>query len=118
MIVYLQQNTRLDISTDNHQCARFVNKPVRSNEQAIIRIARYMRSTNKRGIIFQPDPKIGPECFVDADFAGFWSQADADDPYNVMYCSGHGWELPVLRYHEIMVIYPYPFLVVTTKLLS
>ena len=23
-------------------------------------------------------------------------------------CSGHRWELPVLRYHEIMVIYPYP----------
>ena len=21
----------------------------------------------------------------------------------------HGWDLPVLHYHEIMVIYPYPF---------
>ena len=28
------------------------------------------------------------------------------------------WELPVLRYHKIMVIYPYPFLVVITQLFS
>ena len=30
----------------------------------------------------------------------------------------HRWDLPVLRYHKIMVIYPYPFLVVITKLFS
>ena len=30
----------------------------------------------------------------------------------------HMWELPVLHYHDIMVIFPYPFLVVITKLLS
>ena len=31
---------------------------------------------------------------------------------------GHRWDLPVLRYHKIMVIYPYPFLVVITQLFS
>ena len=30
----------------------------------------------------------------------------------------HRWELPVLHYHEIMVIYPYPFFVVTTQFFS
>ena len=30
----------------------------------------------------------------------------------------HRWELPVLHYHEIMVIYPYPFLVKTSQLFS
>ena len=30
----------------------------------------------------------------------------------------HRWELPVLHYHKIMVIYPYPFLVVITQLFS
>ena len=30
----------------------------------------------------------------------------------------HGWDLPVLHYHKIMVIYPYPFLVVVTQLFS
>ena len=32
--------------------------------------------------------------------------------------SNHRWDLPVLHYHEIMVIYPYPFLVVITQMLS
>ena len=30
----------------------------------------------------------------------------------------HRWNLPVLHYHEIMVIYPYPFLVVINQLFS
>ena len=30
----------------------------------------------------------------------------------------HRWELPVLHYHEILVIYPYPFFVVITLLFS
>ena len=45
MIVYLQKNTWLEISMANHQCARFLNKQMRSHEQAIILIARYLRST-------------------------------------------------------------------------
>ena len=32
--------------------------------------------------------------------------------------SSHRWDLPVLHYHEIMVIYFYPFLVVITLLFS
>ena len=34
------------------------------------------------------------------------------------YIVKHRWELPVLHYHKIMVIHPYPFLVVITQLLS
>ena len=30
--------------------------------------------------------------------------------------SNHRWELPVLHYHKILVIFPYPFLVVITQL--
>ena len=30
----------------------------------------------------------------------------------------HKWELPVLHYHKIMVIYPYPFLVVIAQFFS
>ena len=79
MIGYLKQHTRPYISMANHQCARFVNKPMHSHERAIIRIARYLRSTKERGVIFQPNPKYGLECLVDADFAGCWSQANIDD---------------------------------------
>ena len=80
MIGYLQKNKRPDISMANYQCACFVNKPMRSHERAIILIAWYFRSTNERGIIFQPEPKLGLECFMDAYFAGCWSQADTDNP--------------------------------------
>ena len=40
---------------------------------------------------------------------------------SILYLVGtgrHRWDLPVLRYHEILVIYPYPFLVIITQLFS
>ena len=46
--------------------------------------------------------------------AGVGSRAHRMRPRRVPY---HIWELPVLRYHKIMVIYPYPFSVVITLLL-
>ena len=38
--------------------------------------------------------------------------------YEYIYYIDHRLDLPVLRYHEIMVIYPYPFFVVITQFLS
>ena len=35
--------------------------------------------------------------------------------YKLMCGCEHRWELPVLYYHKIMVIYPYPFFVVITQ---
>ncbi len=93
MTGYLQQSSRPEISMANHQCARFVNNPMRCHERAMMRIARYLSSTKDRGIIYKPDKSLGLECFVDADFAGGWSQADAANPDNVMSRTGY-----VLRY--------------------
>ncbi len=93
MTGYLQGSTRPEISMANHQCARFVHNPMRSHERAMIRIARYLQATKNRGIIYKPDKTLGLECFVDADFAGGWSQADADNPENVMSRTGF-----VIRY--------------------
>ena len=36
----------------------------------------------------------------------------------LLYIPEHRWDLTVLRYHEIMVTYPYPFLVVITQFFS
>ncbi|MCP4099727.1 MAG: Ty1/Copia family ribonuclease HI [Planctomycetaceae bacterium] len=66
---------------------------MRSHERVIIRIVRYLNNTKDKGIIFKPDPELGLECFVDADFAGGWCQADADNPENVMSRTGF-----VIRY--------------------
>jgi len=38
----------------------------------------------QRGIVYKPDPTRGIECFVDADFSGGWSRADAESAENVM----------------------------------
>eukprot|EP00956_Cyclotella_meneghiniana_P007593 scaffold10232_cov46-Cyclotella_meneghiniana.AAC.3 len=85
---YLQGSTRPEISMASHQCARFVHDPKRSHERAMIRLVRYLKSTKERGmergIIYELKPELGLECFVDADFAGGWTQADADNAEQVM----------------------------------
>ena len=73
--------------------AKFVNNYLRIHERAIYRIFKYLISAKYCGIIYSPDPSLGLECFVDADFAGGWSQADADNVENVMSRTGF-----VLRY--------------------
>ena len=89
MTGYLQQSMRPKISMANHQCARFVNNPMRCHELAMMRITRYFSATKDRGIIFSPNKSLGLECFVDANFAGGWTQADTDNPYNVMSRTGY-----------------------------
>jgi hypothetical protein len=82
---YLQGSTRPNILMASHRCARFVKDPKRSHERAMIRLVRYLKSTKDRGVVFKPKPELGLEYFVDADFAGGnWTQADADNPEQVM----------------------------------
>ena len=89
MLSYLQGNTRPEISMATHQTARFCIDPKLSHEQAIMRIGRYLLGTADRGIIYEPDPKKGLECYVDADFAGGWSHADSEDAENLMSRTGY-----------------------------
>ncbi|KAL7523656.1 hypothetical protein ACHAWF_003506 [Thalassiosira exigua] len=88
MLTYLQGNSRPEISMAVHQTARFCNNPKLCHEQAINRLGRYLLHTKDGGIIYNPDKSIGLECYVDADFAKDWSQADADDAENVMSRTG------------------------------
>ena len=89
MTSYLQNSTRPDISMAVHQTARFSNQPMLSHEKAIIRIGRYLLDTRSHGIVYKPDTTKGLECYVDADFAGGWSQADSDNAKNVLSCTGY-----------------------------
>ena len=89
MLNYLANNTRPELAMAVHQCARFCNEPMLSHERAIKRIGRYLLKHPKRGLIFEPIESRGIECFVDADFAGGWSQADADNAENVMSRTGY-----------------------------
>ena len=88
MLTHLQGNSRPDISVHVHQCARFSIDPKRVHETAIINIGRYLLRSRERGIVYNPDKTKGLECYVDADFAGGWQQADADSAENVMSRTG------------------------------
>ena len=72
MLSYLSATTRPDILFAVHQCARFCSSPMRSHEEAVKRIGRYLKRTKNKGIIFKFDASKGIEVFVDADFAGSW----------------------------------------------
>jgi len=72
-----------------HQTACFSNNPLLSHEKSIMRIGRYLLDTHKRGIIYKPDKSKCLECYVDADFAGGWSQADAKNAENILSQTGY-----------------------------
>ena len=84
MLGYLQNSTRPDISMSVHQGARFNSNPKLCHEKAIKRIARYLLGTMDKGIRCSPDPNLGLECYVDADFAGGWSSGDHSNPECVL----------------------------------
>jgi hypothetical protein len=55
-----------------------------SYEKSIMHIGRYLLDTCKHGIIYKPDKSKGLEYNVDTDFAGGWSQVDADNADNIL----------------------------------
>jgi hypothetical protein len=72
-----------------HQTACFSNQPILTHKKLITRIGHYLLDTRKRGIFYKPDITKGLECYVDADFAGSWSQANADNTENVLSRTGY-----------------------------
>ena len=89
MLEYLTGNSRPEITMAVHQCARFSNSPTLKHEKAVKRIGQYLLHTRKEGQVFNPDLSKGLECYVDADFAGGWSNANASDAENVMSRTGY-----------------------------
>ena len=71
-----------------HQTARFCNKHVLLHEKAIKRLGRYLYHTKRKGIFYKPYITTGLECYVDADFAGGWQQANSHEPDNVLSRTG------------------------------
>jgi hypothetical protein len=78
--MFLANNSRPDIAYAVHQCARFTHCPRASHAIGVKRILRYLQGTKDKGLILQPSPTIGVDCYVDADFAGLYGSEDAQDP--------------------------------------
>ena len=89
MLNYLAASTRPDVLFAVHQCARFSVNPKLSHERAVKRIVRYLKGTSDKGIILRPNPQEGIKCYVDADFAGGYSEDTKDDPISVYSRTGY-----------------------------
>ena len=89
MLSYLTGTTRPEISMAVHQTTRFSSVPKTSHERAIKRICKYLQGTKERGMIYKPDKTKGIECFIDADFAGNWTNFDTDNPEDCLSRTGY-----------------------------
>ncbi len=88
MLTYLTGSVCPDIAMAVHQCARFSTNPMRSHEQAVMRVGQYLLSSKDRGMVYAPDPTRGLEVWVDAEFAGSWDPSEADSADNVYFFTG------------------------------
>ena len=77
MLNYLDKGSRSDISYATHQCARFVDQPMKEHGDALRWLARYLKGTRDKGMIYKPDLSKGLEVYVDADFSGNWEKGEA-----------------------------------------
>ena len=89
MMLYLASNSRPDIAFAVHQCARFNHCPRLKHEQAVKRIARYLKGTRDKGLLFKPTEELNLELHADADWAGLWNAELPDDPTCVKSRTGY-----------------------------
>jgi hypothetical protein len=82
---YLQGHSRPDITLATSQVARFVHKPTRSHELALIRLERYLKGTSSKGIILQPINlnQVNIDVYVNAAFACGWNSECGTNPESV-----------------------------------
>jgi hypothetical protein len=88
MLTYLTGSVCLDIAMAVHQCAHFSTNPMRSHEQAVMRIGQYLLFSKDKGMVYAPDPTRGLEVWVDAEFADSWDPSEADSADNVYFLTG------------------------------
>jgi hypothetical protein len=88
---YLQGHSRPDITLATSQVARFVHKPKRSHELALIRLGRYLKGTSSKGIILNPINlnKLNIDVYVDAAFACGWGSECGTNPESVKSRTGY-----------------------------
>ena len=76
---FLEKPTRPDIAYAVLQYAHFSIDPDTTHAQAIICIARYLRDTRDKRIIFDPNKEESLEVFADASLAGLWNKDTAEE---------------------------------------
>ena len=70
MMLYLESNTRPDISFAVHQCDLFTHKTKASHKTAFKRICWYIQGSKDNGLLLNPYKKLVVDFYDDKDFAG------------------------------------------------
>ena len=70
MMLYLESNTRTDISFTIHHCDWFTHNTKESHKTSVKRICRYLQGIKDNGLVFNPSKKLVVDCYADIDFAG------------------------------------------------
>ena len=69
MLNFLSRSTRPNLAFAVSQVARFLSSPMKSHEDAVMRICEYISNTANKGIVMQPQKGKGFEVYADADFS-------------------------------------------------
>jgi len=81
MLLYLSGHTRPNIDFAVNCCARYMFSPRKSHEVAIKRLVRYLKLTEDRGLIINPNTDLfRMDAYPDADFAGMYGHELSTDP--------------------------------------
>jgi hypothetical protein len=86
---YLQAMVHPEITMPVQLYARFCNNPQCQHEEAVKSICRYLLKVKDKGLILKPDPTLGLECFVNADWAGSWQDRSSNDPLSAHSRTGY-----------------------------
>ena len=68
--MYIASNSQPEIQFYFHKCDIFTHNYRASHEDAIICTYRYLKETQKKGIIIIPTIKLRVNCYVDYEFTG------------------------------------------------
>lgn len=80
-------DTPFDESLYNAFIAVQHSYPIQSS--TIWRFVCYLKGTSKKGIIVKPSSLCNLDCFVDANFAGSWTQPTSENPSSVKSRTGY-----------------------------
>ena len=69
-LLYLSTKTRSDMAYAVSCVARFCTKPIKEHWTGVKRILRYLKGTNKFGLIYREDTPVAITGYSDADWAG------------------------------------------------
>ena len=80
IMLYLESNTRADISFSVYQCDQFTHNTKAFHGTGMESLCRYLKGTKNKGMVLNPYNKMVVDFCSDAYFAGLWGYENTPDP--------------------------------------